>query len=123
LLRPAALQRRERAAQHVIHAVVRAGFFDCENVVRFLDDADRAAVTRRADTIEAWIRVGDVVARGAFADSFFCLANRIGKRQRFFVGGTQEMERETLRGLLADSGKMFQSIDESFYWGGKIRHG
>jgi hypothetical protein len=27
-----------------------------------------------------------------------------------------------LRGFLPDSGQVFQFIDESFYWGGKIGH-
>ena len=32
------------------------------------------------------------------------------------------MKREALRGFLSDAGKMFQSVDQSFNGGGKIRH-
>ena len=118
----AALQRRERPAENVVHAAVGASFFDRQNVVGFFDDADRFVISRRADAVEARIRVGDVVAGGALADFFFGVANGVGERHGFFRGGAQQMKREALRGFLSDAGKMFQCVDQSFDGGGKIRH-
>jgi hypothetical protein len=122
LLRAAPLQRRKGSAQHVIHAAIHPSLFNRENVVGFLNDADRPMVPRRADAIQTRIGVGDVVASGALADFFFGVANRIGKREGVFGRGAKQIKREALRGLLADSRKMFQCVNESFNRSGKIRH-
>ena len=73
----AALQRRKRAAENVVHATVSARFLDRENVVSFFDDADRFVIARRADAVEARIRVGDVAAGGALANFFFGVADGV----------------------------------------------
>ncbi len=39
-----ALQRRDRAHQHVIHAAEAAGAIDDADVLRFFDDADDAVI-------------------------------------------------------------------------------
>ncbi len=52
----------------------------------------------------------------------FRVADRFGQRECFFRRGTQEMERQPLRGFLSDAGQVFQFIDESFNRSGKIRH-
>ena len=79
-------------------------------------------IARRANAVKARIRVGDVSAGSALSDFFFGVANGVGKRHGFFRSGAQEMEREALRGFLSDTGKMFESVDQSFNGGGKIRH-
>jgi hypothetical protein len=122
LLGAATLQWRERTAENVIHAAVGARFFNRENIVGFFDDADRFVIARRADAIETRACVGDVVAGGALADFFFGVADGFGESHGFFGRGAQEMKCEALRGFLSNAGEMFESVDESFNWGGKIGH-
>ena len=88
----------------------------------FFDDADGFLAARRAHTVVAGIGVRDVAADRARANFFFGVANGFGERQRIFRRGAQEMKRQALRGLLANSGEMLQFIDESFDGSGKIRH-
>jgi len=106
----------------VVHAAVGARFFDRENVVGLFDDADRFVIARRADAVEAGIRVGDIAAGGALANFFFGVSNGVGECHGFFRRGAQEMECETLGSFLSNAGKMLQSVDKSFNGGGEIRH-
>jgi hypothetical protein len=91
--------------------------------VCFFDDADRFVVASRTDAIEARVGVGDVVADRALADFFLGVANGVGKGEGFFGFGTEQMEGQALGRFLADTREMFESVDESFNWGGKIGHG
>jgi hypothetical protein len=112
LLGADALQRRECAAEHVIEAAVLARFFDRGDAIRFLDDADDFAVARGARAVKAGIGVGDVVAHGALMDVKLRVADRVGQREGLFGRDAQQVERQALRRLLADSGKALQLIDE-----------
>ena len=47
---------------------------------------------------------------------------RLRQRQGILGRRSQQMKRQTLRGFLANSGEMFQLIDEAFDGSGKIRH-
>src|SRR5690348_778979 len=122
LIRPAPGQRRKGTAQYVIHAAVSAGLFDRQDVVRFFHHANCFSAARGANAIKARVRVRDVVAGRAFANFFLGVANGIGKPQGIFRRGPQKKKRQALRRFLADSRKMFQLIDESFYRSGKIWH-
>jgi hypothetical protein len=122
LLRAAALKGRKRAAEDVVHTAVGAGLFDSENVVWLFDDTDGAFVAGGAGAVEAGIGVGDVVASGAGSDLFFGIANGVGEAKGVFRCGAQDVERKALGSFLADTGKMFQFVDQSFNWSGKIRH-
>ncbi len=62
------------------------------------------------------------MADGAGADFFFSVANRVRQRQGIFGRRSQQMKRQALSGFLANSGEMFQLIDEAFDGSGKIRH-
>jgi len=62
------------------------------------------------------------VADGASPDFFFGVANGVRQRQRILGGRPQQMKRQALRGFLANSGEVFQLIDEPFDGSGKIRH-
>ena len=48
-----ALQRRQRAEQHVVDAAEAAGLLDDVDVLRLLDDADDALVARRIRAVAA----------------------------------------------------------------------
>lgn len=71
--------------------------------MRFLDHADGRAIARGAGAVEAGISVCDVVAHGAFADFFLCVANGVGQREGIFGCGAQQKESEALRCFLADA--------------------
>ncbi len=122
LLRPAPRQRRQRAAQHVIHAAVSARFFNGHDVVRFFDHADQLFVATGPRAEVTWVILGNVAADRAFADFLFRVANRIRQPQRVFRRTSQKKKRQPLCGFLSDSGQVFQFIDESFDRSGKIRH-
>src|SRR5579883_904733 len=115
-------KRRERAAENVVHAAVGARFFDSENVVRFLDDADAALIAIRADAVQTGVGIGDVVADGALADFFLGVANGVGESQRVLGCGAEQMKGEALGGFLANAGEMLEFVDETFDWSGEIGH-
>ena len=122
LLGAAALEGGERAAEDLVHAAVGAGFFDGENIVRFLDYADGGLVAVGSRAIETGIGVGDVGADRALADFFLGVANGVGQGESILGSAAQEMESEALGRFLANSGKMLQFIDETFNRTGKIGH-
>ena len=106
----------------MIHTGVSPSLFDRQNVVRLLHHADRFLVACGADAKKTRIGVRDVVARRALANLFLRVSNGVGKGQGIFRRGPQEKKRQALRRLLADAGKMFQFIDESFHRSGEIWH-
>ncbi len=106
----------------MVHARVGARFFDGHDVVRLFHHADGPAIARGPGAVQAGIRVSDVVADGAFADFFFCVANGVGERQGVFRRRAQQKESEALRGFLSDAGEVLQFIDQAFDRSGEIRH-
>jgi hypothetical protein len=62
------------------------------------------------------------VANGARPNFFFGVANRVRERQRILSRRSEQVKRQALRGLLANSWEVFQLIDESFDGSGKVRH-
>jgi len=83
----------------VVHAAVGARFLDSHDVVRLFHHANGPATARGPGAVETGIRVGDVVADGAFADFFFCVANGVGERQGVFGRRAQQKKSEALRGF------------------------
>ena len=117
-----ALQRRERAAEHVVEAAELARLLDGLNVRGLFHDANDCAVARGAGAEVARIGVRDVVADRALADFFLGFADRVGKRERLLAVHAQQIECEALRRLLPDSRQALQFIDQSSYGRRKIRH-
>src|SRR5216683_3137891 len=61
LLRPNAMQRRDRAVKHVVYAVKVLCLFDGGDVGRLFDHAHQALIAGGAAAIDARVKVRDVV--------------------------------------------------------------
>jgi len=107
-----AVERRERAVQDVVDALVASGAFDAGDAGGFLDDAHQALVADGAAAVGAGIYVGYVVADGAEAQGGFEGAHGVGEGGGVFVGRAQDVEGEALRTLGADAGEFFEFVDE-----------
>ena len=114
------MQRRKRAVQYVIHALVAglgtglvaACALDGGNVGRLLDHADHAVVARGTDAVGAGVDIGDVVADRAEAQVGLQAAHRLGQGRRILVGGAQNVEGEALRALGSHARQFLQLFNE-----------
>ena len=123
LLGPDAVQRRERAVEHVVDAVKMARLFDGGDVGRFLDHADNLLIARRTAAVDAGIDVGNVVADGAQTQLGFDVANGGGEGFGVVRARTQDVKGEALRALAADSRQLLKFVDEPGHRLGKFGHG
>ena len=112
VFRADAVQRRQRAVQHVIDAVVVRAFDDGD-AGRLFDDANLALIARRARAIDARIDIGDVVADGAEAQLCLELADGVGERIGIRGARAQNVKGEALRALGSDAGQLAQLLDEA----------
>src|SRR5258706_594467 len=78
-----AVERGERAAEHVIEAAVFRRPLERDEVDGLLDDADRGLVTPRVDADGADLLLGEVAALAAEANSLLHFANRCRERESF----------------------------------------
>ena len=81
-----AVDRRQRAAEHVVAAAELVGALERDHVARLLDDAEHVGVAAvvLADPAE---RLGrEVEADLALPDLLLDLADRVGERERLLVG-------------------------------------
>ena len=108
-----ALQRRQRAHQHVIDTLELARPLDRRDVLRLFDDADEVLVAVRARAVRARVGVGDAVADRAVGDAILQLADRVGQPLGLFARRLQDVKREPLRALRADAGQALQLLDEA----------
>ena len=113
LVGPDALQRRERAHQHVVGAVVVAAPLDGQHVGRLLHDADHPAVARLVGADRARVDIGHVVADGAVGDAVLDVADRLAQQVGLRARRLQDVEREALRALAADARQALQLLDEA----------
>src|SRR5262249_31133211 len=100
----------------------RPRLLDRQDIVRFLDYANRRAVSSRTHAVQARIGVGDVVTHRALSDLLLRVSNGIGQPQGILGRRPQNVERKSLRGFLSDSGKVLQFVDQALNRHGKIRH-
>src|SRR5829696_1886417 len=77
-----AVDRRQRAAEHVVAAAELVRALDRDDVARVLDDADERAVPARVGADLAARALGQVEADFAETDAFLDLADRVGERER-----------------------------------------
>ena len=112
LLGPDALDRRDRALQHVVAAAELVGALDRDDVARLLDDAERRGVAPFVEAVAAQLALGDVEA--APAPVTRSLASMIARGEAVGVlgRGLQEVERDPLRRLRADAGQPPELVDE-----------
>jgi hypothetical protein len=62
------LQRGEHAEQNVVEAAIFSRFFDADQVVGLLQNAEEAAITRRIRTVAAGVYISNVVANRTVVD-------------------------------------------------------
>ena len=83
--------------EYVVETAERAGLFDGDQIVRFLDNTDDRAVAFWVGTIETWIDIGEIVADGAENDLFLYLAQRAGKVIDLGRGAPEHIKSQPLR--------------------------
>ena len=89
-----AVERRERAAEHVVEAAVLGRALERDQVDRLLDDADDRVVAPRVEADRADLLLGEVAALAAEADALLHLVIAVGERERLLLrhaggGGTR----------------------------------
>jgi hypothetical protein len=112
VVRPDAVQRRQRPHQHVIDAVEVARLLDPGHVLRLLDDADKATIAGRVGTEVARVGVGDVAAHRAVGDAVLDVAHRLDEPLDLLARRLQDVEGEPGGALRADAGQALQLLDQ-----------
>ena len=114
--------RAERAAEDVVEAaVIRVRALERDDVDRLLDDADRGVVAACVEADRACLFLGQVPALAAEADALLHLVERGGERGCLLRRALEDVEREPLRGALADPGQACQLRDEVLDGGAEHR--
>ena len=112
LLGPDALDRRDRALEHVVPAGELVGALDRDDVAGLLDDAEHGGVAPVVEAVAAELALGDVEAPPAPGDPLLRLGDRPGEPVGVLGRGLQEVERDPLRRLRADAGQAAELVDE-----------
>jgi hypothetical protein len=90
-----------------------------DQVDRLLDDADEPVVAPRVEADRAHLVLRQVAALPAEADALLDLLDRACERERLVLGTLQQVEREPLRGALADAREPGELGDEVLDGGGE----
>src|SRR5262249_47616493 len=98
-----ALDRRDRALQHVITTTELMRAFDGDDVTRILHDTEDACVAPIVETDGAQLADADVEALPAPRDAFLRFGDRAREPARVLGCRLQQVERDALRGLRADA--------------------
>ena len=112
-LGPDAVDRADRAVEHVVAAAELAGPLDRQHVERLLDDAQLAVVAARVAADRAQRGVADVEAALAEHDLVADGDQRARERARLRVGRAKQVERQALGRLGSDPGQPGERLDEA----------
>ena len=107
-----AVDRRERAAEHVVQPAVLGGPLHRDQVGGLLDHADQRVVAADVEADRAHLVLGQVAALAAEADALLDLHDRGRERECLLLGRAQQVEGQPLRGALADARQAGQLRDE-----------
>jgi hypothetical protein len=113
LVRPDALQRRQRAHQHVIHALEVARLLDSRDIRGLFDDADDVMIPVHVAAERAGVDVGDVVAHRTVRDALLHIAKGVSQPLGVVARALEDMEGQALRPLGADARQPLELFDES----------
>ena len=107
-----AVDRRDRAAEHVVAAAELAGALDRDDVLVLLDHAQHARVAPRVAADPALLVLGDVEADAAELHLRLDLDQHVGEPA--YVGGVglQQVERDPLRALGTDARQPAELVDQ-----------
>jgi hypothetical protein len=112
VLRLDAVERRERAAEHVVEAAELARPLDGDQIDRLLDHADHRVVAAGVPADRADLVLRQVAALVAEANSLLDLLDRGRERERLVLRPLQEMESEPVGGPRADARQARELADE-----------
>src|SRR2546423_2900764 len=115
LFRPDALDRRDRAQQHVIATAVLLGPLDGDDVSRLLDDAQQRGVTSIVTAVDAQLALGEVEAAPAPAHALLRLDDGARETVGVLGRGLQQVEGDALRRFGADAGEPSQLVDQALH--------
>ena len=107
-----AVDRRQRAAEHVVAPAVLVRALDRDDVAGLLDDADEARVAALVLADATARRVGEVEADLAQPDALLDLADRVRERGRVLGRGAQDVKRQPLRRARADPRQLAELGDQ-----------
>ena len=107
-----AVDRRQRAAEHVVAAAVLVRALDGDDVAGLLDDADEARVAALVLADAAARLVGEVEAHLAQPDALLDLADGVGQRVGVLGVAAQDVEGQALGRALPDAGQLAELGDE-----------
>ena len=117
------VDRRQGAAEHVVAPGPLVGPLDRDHIARLLDDADQLGVAPGVLADPAARPDREVEADLALSNRLLHLADGVGERQRVLRVDAQEVEREPLRGPLADAGQPRELCDQAVDgWGVQRRN-
>ena len=108
--------------ENVVSTIEVTGLFNRGDVRRLLDHADQSLVAGSTTAVDAGFDVGDVVADRTKTQAGFHIVDGGGQGFRIVIRRAKNMERQSLGGFAANSGKLLQLIDEPGHWLGKFRH-
>lgn len=109
--------------KHVVAALKLARGFDPDDIGRFLHHTDHLGVAIGIAAELAQIAIADVVADAAEAEFILDVEDGLRQVAGIVARASQDVEREALRRLLADSGQAFEFVDEASEGFGEIGHG
>src|SRR5262249_8265491 len=122
VLRPDAVERGERAEEHVIAPAELAGALEGQEIVGLFHDTEGAALPRRIAADPAGILLGDVEAHRAVEDPRLELRQRLGELSDLVRRSLEKEEGEALRRLRPDAGQLLERFDEPRDGLGIVRH-
>ena len=112
LLGTDALDRADRALQHVVAAVELLGLLHRDDVAGLLDHAQDRGVAPVVGAEPARGALGDVEAPLAERHAVLGLGDGVGEPERVDLLDLQEVERDALRRLRTDAGQAAELVDQ-----------
>src|SRR6478735_9315327 len=107
-----AVDRADRAAEHVVGAAELAGALDGDDVLGLLDDADGGLVAARVGADAAALGLRDVAAHLAEPDARLDLGQRRDETRDVLGVGLEQVEGDALGALGPDAGEPSELVDE-----------
>ena len=117
-----AIERRQRAEQHVIASAELAGALHGQQIVRLLHHAQHAVVAPEIRADPAGILVGDVEADAAVDDALLDRDQRRRQLAHLVGGPLEEKEGQPLGRLGSDAGQALERLDQPRHRLRIVRH-
>ena len=120
---PIAVERRQRAAEHVIAAAKGAGALERPEIGEVFDDADRRRVPLRVAADRARFDRIEIAADRARADRFRRLRQRRRQRLQQALAPLDQMQRRAPRRARPEAGQLREELDQRVEFGHRAGRG